>query len=404
LITKKRVMGAMALVVAVSVFGPASAEARTGAAGPVVTATGGRSVSLQASSPGPDMSPALHPAALPGDTCTQVRADHARLAREGKRQVWCSEGTTTAATAKAKPATPTMTALATVTASSAPSWCPTGSWAGYRDQMCVTWTSHDTAYDVQTNKTIGGIDFTVSQYVHLNYKSATVTEDFEVRFFNGWGPIQGLTMSIATWCPAPCSASGGLTRVTAANGVTQYGTAAYTVAPAGTVTTNVSYGFQFFGTAGAGNMVTWVGPNFRCDNQLPGNIGAGCVVPWYTPTMTSMASLPYISAGIRAIQNAGGYGKQGGIPLERTVDPNVNALNYRTACAGKTPPPGTNPLLTSCHEYPFKSTYQGAAEVPPPGSGITWVPVDEQNSQGSAISTFYMENRLLDQDPFWVWV
>ena len=120
-----------------------------------------------------------------------------------------------------------------------------------------------------------------------------------------------------------------------------------------------------------------------------------------------MSSLPTIDANIAAVQAAGPhhYGQYGsGNPLHRNTA--LADQNRAKAC----PPPGPQPTGTSCDEYPFATTQEGASQTQQPDWGSAWVPVSEQDSQSSIVGTFYLQNRILSAgagvvtgDAFWVY-
>jgi hypothetical protein len=127
--------------------------------------------------------------------------------------------------------------------------------------------------------------------------------------------------------------------------------------------------------------------------------------------MTSMATLPNIAANIASIQAAGPhhYGNSGyspAYPLHRTTNPTIMNANNNTACPPSPRPvrliPDVGPPPSSCDEYPFASTYEGASQTTKPDWGTASVPVAQQNSQGGLISSFYQAQRILDGDAFWV--
>jgi hypothetical protein len=149
---------------------------------------------------------------------------------------------------------------------------------------------------------------------------------------------------------------------------------------------------------------TWDSPlSYRCDDELPGQ-GAGCIFPKYTPTLTSMTSLPAIAANIRRIQNKGPghYGRPGsGHPLHRLVNPKKQRANYNAVCSRRVVGPPPKPGL-SCDEYPFRSTQEGGTALSKANRGTAWVPKKQQDSQGGLIRSFYYSNRVLNDDPFYV--
>jgi hypothetical protein len=158
------------------------------------------------------------------------------------------------------------------------------------------------------------------------------------------------------------------------------------------------------------NAITVNSRTFRCDAQI--NKTRGCVFPSYRSTMTTMATLPHISAHIRQVQAAGPhhYGSKarsnGRYPLSRTTLKRRQTANYATACPASraatrpAPDPKTGPW--SCDEYPFKTTNQGASMTKQPDWGWAWVPVSEQSAQGGRVNAFYRANRILNDDQFWV--
>ncbi|WP_203838421.1 hypothetical protein [Winogradskya humida] len=118
-----------------------------------------------------------------------------------------------------------------------------------------------------------------------------------------------------------------------------------------------------------------------------------------------------------------------GTPLRRLVDTVQKRLNGDTAC----PRVWVRPEGRSCDEYPPRSTKQGPAQPPtgtartfaPPNTdwceidpawnvptGVTgptgWsscmLPARENSVGGSLLGGFYRTNRVLDNDPFFIWV
>jgi hypothetical protein len=70
--------------------------------------------------------------------------------------------------------------------------------------------------------------------------------------------------------------------------------------------------------------------------------------------------------------------------------------NNRAACAGVP----TVTVVTSCDEFPLESTHQGAA-FQPVWSAIA-VPKSANDSQGGITGNFYKNNRVIDDDAFYV--
>jgi hypothetical protein len=161
-------------------------------------------------------------------------------------------------------------------------------------------------------------------------------------------------------------------------------------------------------------------PAIRCDNALPGS-GPGCVFPQYIPPLQTGIENPEYSQHLGDALRSGLPGAYpDGTPLHRTTSALIRDLNGAKACPDRYPRPSGK----SCDEYPFRSTYEGAAVAIPPGVARTfdWCEIDEppgtgpvgysvcmidelQNSSGGGfLNSFYLSNRVLDHDPFRVWV
>lgn len=86
-----------------------------------------------------------------------------------------------------------------------------------------------------------------------------------------------------------------------------------------------------------------------------------------------------------------------GTALTRLTSRSAIRRNRRAACRGAKSPKGK-----SCDEYPFASTYQGAAFV---GHGHYRIKIisDAQNKKvGTILSIFFLHERIADGDPFYV--
>ncbi|MFF4188586.1 hypothetical protein ACFYZ9_35845 [Streptomyces sp. NPDC001691] len=198
-------------------------------------------------------------------------------------------------------------------------------------------------------------------------------------------------------------------------------------------------------------------PQARCDNAFStdGNdmgdhtpglspnalLGAGCAVPVYTPTWIIYKNGLYPTVGwhVEAAQNSGLPGKYpSGDPLHRLTDSAKKRANGDRACPAA--PTWVRPANKQCDEYPMRSTYEGAASATPQGtarsfapptqktpSGDEWcemdaawgvptgvtgpqgwsscmLPATDNSHQGAFLGGFYKTNRVLDNDPFRVWV
>ncbi|MBE8524856.1 hypothetical protein ILP97_46530 [Amycolatopsis sp. H6(2020)] len=190
-------------------------------------------------------------------------------------------------------------------------------------------------------------------------------------------------------------------------------------------------------------------PDVRCDNAFTddGNdsgdpalnaratVGAGCVFYKVLPVMvySKTGLYPTLAEHIGAAQGSGLPGAYpAGAVLNRMTDSAKRRQNGDKAC----PPSPTwlRPSGKSCDEYPFRSTIQGASTQQPAGSARTFAPpntewcemdpawgvptgvvgpagwsscmIDKRDNSlgGSALGVFYRTNRVLDGDPFKVWI
>ncbi|WP_331726462.1 NucA/NucB deoxyribonuclease domain-containing protein [Streptomyces uncialis] len=171
-------------------------------------------------------------------------------------------------------------------------------------------------------------------------------------------------------------------------------------------TTETTYRFVFTKPGFTAGEFSYKSAKFRCDDMFwnrantARTLSAGCAHATFTPTMTTMATLPQISRNIRAVQSRGQrLGVPGGTPLTRLADPVRIQANRDAVCPRSQRPP--RPGL-SCDEYPFASTRQGGTSVPASSRGTAWVPEQEQDQQGGRIAAFQKSVRLLDRDAFWV--
>ena len=90
-----------------------------------------------------------------------------------------------------------------------------------------------------------------------------------------------------------------------------------------------------------------------------------------------------------------------GTPLTRMYNPTQRTANRTAACAGFVKTSDTD----SCDEFPFASTYEGAASIPDPARrSIAHVPLADNELAGSIYATFLREKRVIDGDQFYITV
>jgi len=162
----------------------------------------------------------------------------------------------------------------------------------------------------------------------------------------------------------------------------------------------------------------------ECDFDVPGAQTAGCAF-YYSPAtwVFNPTNAGRVAYHMNAAMQMGLPGSPAsGRPLHRLIDV-VAAENNRTIACRNLP----SARLMSCDEYPFASTYEGAAtstvylgwpatrvtqpncsyNLPIPatlaqGISVCRVPALQNSSQGGQASAFYLQNRYRDWDPFYV--
>jgi hypothetical protein len=87
-----------------------------------------------------------------------------------------------------------------------------------------------------------------------------------------------------------------------------------------------------------------------------------------------------------------------GKPLTR--DYPSSKRNRRIACRDLVKTAKNN----SCDEYPFNSTNQGAGYVGRHRISVKAIPGKDNSTAGSFLAQFYVRNRILNDDTFWVQV
>ena len=135
----------------------------------------------------------------------------------------------------------------------------------------------------------------------------------------------------------------------------------------------------------------------------------------------SLTQYPNFGRHVRDAQNSGLPGAYpDGTPLTRLTDATLSRRNGDTACPDSYP----RPSGYSCDEYPFRSTWQGAftgggsgrtfdwcqinalptGVTGPTGYSACMIPAIENSSAGGTLGYFYSSNRVIEREPFHVWV
>ncbi len=150
-----------------------------------------------------------------------------------------------------------------------------------------------------------------------------------------------------------------------------------------------------------------IGPTetIRCDSlAIFRPTKGGCV--FFYAVMTSLEislkdhtvtkAAEFIAASEKALPHHPGV-PEGGSALTRLTNRSAIRRNRRAACTTVKVQKGQ-----SCDEYPFASTYQGAALAGPDHYKSRGVPADQNSKVGSYLGRFYLRYRIADGDPFYV--
>ncbi|WP_157225138.1 NucA/NucB deoxyribonuclease domain-containing protein [Nocardia thailandica] len=173
-------------------------------------------------------------------------------------------------------------------------------------------------------------------------------------------------------------------------------------------------------------------PTVRCDQIAGMRNSAGCVVVDAEPILDMRTRNVVPHAGhIGYAQSSGLPGAPNGTPLTRTMNNTIVQNNRNVSCNRV---PGPRPASRQCDEYPFASTLEGGGasgpartygntdtdpcrQTMPPWVTVLAIPVPFFSSQGISmcmmpgrdnmrgggiLSWFYVKNRVLDGDTFYV--
>ena len=253
---------------------------------------------------------------------------------------------------------------------------------------------------------VGSIAFSIIQSMHLKAIGRDFTEDFLIYAVQDSGTVPPyMLITLKASCGSPCRATVHLPKhsllAPGTSGTISYSDA---IGSGKMHSTRTSYELDYTPPPGWTSLgpTRWKTPlYYRCDDKFK-NRGAGCVFPRFSPTLTSMTTLPHVARNIHlAQQGPGHYGRPGSKhPLHYLADKAKQDANRNAVCGPRVV--GKPPKGQSCDEYPFATTYEGGTAVSKANRRVAWVPKEEQDKQGGLLSAFYGANRILDRDAFWV--
>lgn len=313
-----------------------------------------------------------------------------------------------------------------------------GQWYFTRLDACGSARLTYDVLDTRTKKKIGGATFTAKQEITLQAKSGAWKTDDSLKLDSAWGAAKGLRAAWKTECisGAACGAGSAWSGAQAiAVGKTLHGGTTHTW-KAGQNT----QGFQTKTTVtitGAGQILlypaTFQPPGkmtIRCD-KIASGASTGCVFPSFTPTlMLPLQNRGQVNVAWSMQYLTDHWGWEGkGSPLTREMDEAVIKANRGKVCDSAWKADPTVPD-DSCDEFPFAATNQSGAQLnlsgkdcaqirPDTPVGGRWtvsyvndtagrrctighVPNKENGSVGGSLSLFYQNQRVLNDEKFWL--
>lgn len=306
-----------------------------------------------------------------------------------------------------------------------PDWCIENFNQGRfvtRTQDCESF-----GFSVTKTRTTNGVTTVVGtahqaaiSYQYTSFSIARVAHQFEFSTSSASGDLTGLTLGALSNCGGSCVAvtPGVIDPQPLTPGI--WHEAESFTEPASTALGSIhhldtSWTISLYG-GGATQSLQGAAFDLRCDNASGGSAPvAGCAV-YYAPGQVIYNSFNN-PALVNHISQAHASGLAGGSvydPIHRTTVASVIAANRAAACGGV---PSIQGL--SCDEYPFASSYEGAASggtvrsfpgcvfLDPAGSGPDgfsrcMIPASENSSGGAILGNTYRQQRILDSDPYFV--
>jgi hypothetical protein len=312
-----------------------------------------------------------------------------------------------------------------------PQWCIDNAFTGWwftRTAACMIESLRLNVINTNTGAIVGVMDFLEINYSYTSNSTTNWAQQIELRQISASGYAVGAFAQGNAGCNGSCTVSQStfpsqpMSNNADAEGEGYFNTTISAAGAVGFSTTSWTYWFTNPSWTGPSNSVVVSPPRVRCDNATPGVAYIGCVFPDYRSVNIVSLSGPTPSYA-RHLRDAQATGLRGaypnGVPLTRLTNTTLSNQNGATACPASFP----RPTGYSCDEYPFRSTWEGAytgggsgrthpwCQIPAlgPGSGPTgWsscmIPATENSSGGGSLGAFYRSNRVIERDPFFVWV
>ncbi len=392
--TPRRFAGAAALVAALAAI-PAITSLSPAGASAGAPARSGSAPRTSAPSFGAQQA-ALYPIqrTLPlsfQGSCTAVRRELPKLAREDLKSVGCTKP----AAASSLPSR--------VRKALASSLCVTGYIIRTRHDACALGNINYEIIEVPSGEVLGSGVIVFGYYEDLNSSSWKWSLVAGLELVDAEGAVaEGTVVGMAIDC-ANCVASG--TWVQPLTEDVAYFHAFPIAARGGAVTTTRQAPVLLIANPAGGETPPATFPNLgpaRCDKIAVAGT-QGCVFSdvaasyyvYLTGQKINDVAINIFNGERTKSDHFGWYGH--GKPLTRATNSKVQSKNRQAAC-GKKRYKGL-----TCDEYPFAATYQGAYYYPNQTS-TRGVPGDQNSREGAYRVNMYRSERLLNLDPYWVFV
>lgn len=374
-------------------------------------------------------------------SCEKVRSRIDALAAEGQKTVACVAPAPAQEPVAPKADAPTVSTLADREPVPLPDWCydlsdGEGIWYYTRSEACSIDTLSVDVIDIPTGELVGQIYYQTNEFVYTADDSPTWGHQVTIRMYYGWGQVSGTMVEGEATCDGPCTLPATDVDFPAQSvsvGSAPWGealptTTATAAGAIGEAQTTMYWKFSNPSwTTGTDLIGSQVVVPVRCDNDTKGVSTPGCVFKDYAPVnVVSLSGLyPNYARHIQDAQQSGLPGAYpDGQPLTRQTDDAAIRTNRGTACPPSSSSGGyPRPTGYSCDEYPFASSHEGASSNPLLGRTFGWcqistltsrtgpgwsacmIPATENTAAGrDDLRIFYNENRVLEEDPFYVWI
>jgi len=314
-----------------------------------------------------------------------------------------------------------------------PQWCydvaPGTEMVWYlRTEGCMIFERTLVSYEIINGVRVqtGWLGIALFSYTYMSTTSPEWGHQLSVRATGGQGSALGSTVSGTVTPSGSCGLASSTfpsqALPTPSQGAGADGEGTFTstaTAPGAVGTCSTTWNLTFRRADGAAyTTMTHSLLPVRCDNNTVATDTPGCVLPRYPSQLIySFSNLPNLGWHVYRAQLSGLAGAEMDRPLTRTTKQAIQDLNYSLACGDAPSYEGF-----SCDEYPPKVTYNGLSaggtrrtfdscgyvDIPqsddPIGASICMIPVAEQSAQGGLHTQFFRRERMLDGDPFLIWI